>query len=202
MKLAVFGSTGGTGRLILTEALRRGHEVTAFARNAGALAGITGLAGIVEGDGREGDAAAAAVAGQDAVIMTVSGRGEPDVATDIARAVTAAMAAAGVARLVATSSYAMVATRPHVLAPLVRKVFGKALADQRSADEVIRAAGLDWTILRASRLSAAPATRPPRVSTGLFTRGPYRVPRAAYAKVLVDYAEAPVHVRETVNVTG
>jgi putative NADH-flavin reductase len=102
MKLAVFGSTGGTGRLILTEALRRGHEVTAFARNAGALAGITGLAGIVEGDGREGDAAAAAVAGQDAVIMTVSGRGEPDVATDIARAVTTAMAAAGVARLVAT----------------------------------------------------------------------------------------------------
>jgi hypothetical protein len=96
----------------------------------------------------------------------------------------------------------MVATRPYVLAPLVRKVFGKALADQRSADEVISDAGLDWTILRASRLTAAPATKPPRVSTSLFTHGPYSVPRAAYAKVLVDYAEAPVHVRETVNVTG
>jgi putative NADH-flavin reductase len=202
MKLGVFGSTGGTGRLILTEALRRGHEVTAFARNADALAGIQGLAGVVEGDGRYGDAVAAAVAGQGAVIMTVSGRGEPDVATGIARAVTAAMATAGVARLVATSSYAMVATRPYVLAPLVRKIFGKALIDQRSADEVIRATGLDWTILRASRLTAAPATRPPRVSTGLFVSGPYSVSRAAYANVLLDYAEAPVHVGETVNVTG
>ena len=28
MKIAVFGSTGGNGRLILTEAMRRGHEVT------------------------------------------------------------------------------------------------------------------------------------------------------------------------------
>jgi putative NADH-flavin reductase len=202
VKLAVFGSTGGTGRLILTEALRRGHEVTAFARNAGALAGIPGLAGVVEGDGRDGDAVAAAVAGQGAVIMTVSGRGEPDVATGIARAVTAAMATAGVARLVATSSYAMVATRPYVLAPLVRKIFGKALVDQRSADEVIRATGLDWTILRASRLTAAPATRPPRVSTGLFVSGPYSVSRAAYANVLLDCAEATVHVRETINVTG
>lgn len=202
MKLAVFGSTGGTGRLILTEALRRGHEVTAFARNADALRDISGLAGIVEGDGRDRDAAAAAVAGQDAVIITVSGRGEPDVATGIAQAVTAAMAASSVARLVATSSYAMVATRPYVLAPLVRKIFGKALVDQRSADEVISASGLDWTILRASRLTAAPATRPPRVSTALFTSGPYSVSRDAYANVLVDYAEVPVHVHETVNVTG
>ena len=40
MKIAVFGSTGGNGRLILDEAMRRGHEVTAFARRGGALAGV------------------------------------------------------------------------------------------------------------------------------------------------------------------
>ena len=34
MKLAIFGSTGGTGRHLVKQALEQGHSVTAFARNA------------------------------------------------------------------------------------------------------------------------------------------------------------------------
>ena len=94
----MFGSTGGTGRLILAGASRRGHEVTAFARRPGALAGVPGLAAVVEGDGRDQDLAAKAVSGQEAVIMTVSGRGQPGVVAAVARAVTAAMAGAGLQR--------------------------------------------------------------------------------------------------------
>lgn len=202
MKIAVFGSTGGNGRLILDEALRRGHEVTAFARRAEALAGATGLAAVVEGDGRDQADADKAVAGQDAVIMTVSGRGEPGVAPGIARAVIGAMAAHGVVRLVATSSYGIVATRPYVLAPLVRRVFRAAFADQHAADQVIEASDLDWTILRATRLTPGPASRPARLSTELFTTGPYSLARAAYAATLVDVAENDAHVRQVVNITG
>ena len=33
MKIIVFGATGGTGKLIVTQALAKGHTVTAFARN-------------------------------------------------------------------------------------------------------------------------------------------------------------------------
>ena len=36
MRFAVFGSTGGNGRLVLAEGVRHGHEVTAFARKASA----------------------------------------------------------------------------------------------------------------------------------------------------------------------
>ena len=202
MKIAVFGSTGGNGRLILDEAVRRGHEVTAFARRAGALAEVTGLAAVVQGDGRDRAGADKAVTGQHAVIMTVSGRGEPGVAPAIARAVTSAMAAHGVSRLVTTSSYGMVATRPYVLAPLVRRAFRAAFADQQAADQVIEASDLDWTILRATRLMSAPAGRPPRLSTELFTTGPYSLARAAYAATLVDLAENGTHVRRIVNITG
>jgi putative NADH-flavin reductase len=202
MKIAVFGSTGGNGRLILDEAVRRGHEVTAFARRAGALAEVTGLAAVVQGDARDRVGTDKAVAGQHAVIMTVSGRGQPGVAPAIARAVTSAMAAHGVSRLVTTSSYGMIATRPYVLAPLVRRAFRAAFADQHAADQVIEASDLDWTILRATRLVPAPAGRPPRLSTELFTTGPFSLARAAYAATLVDLAENGTHVRRVVNITG
>jgi uncharacterized protein YbjT (DUF2867 family) len=202
MRIAVFGSTGGNGRLILGEAVRRGHEVTAFARRAEALAGVTGLAAVIEGDGRDRAAVDKAVAGQQAVIMTVSGQGQPGVATGIATAVTAAMATSGVSRLVATSSYGMVATRPYVLAPLVRRIFGKAFTDQKAADQVIQASDLVWTILRATRLTRGSASRPTRQSTELFTSGPYSLARAAYVAALLDHAEASLHVRQIVNITG
>jgi hypothetical protein len=97
----------------------------------------------------------------------------------------------------------MVATRPYVMASLVRLLFGKAFADQRAADEVITASGLDWTIVRATRLvaSAAPDTSP-RLSTEHFAKGPWSLSHAAYASELLDLAQAGTYVRDTVNTTG
>jgi putative NADH-flavin reductase len=202
VKIAVFGSTGGNGRLVLAEGIRRGHEVTAFARDASALADVAGLANVVEGDGRERAAVEKAIAGQAAVIVTVSGRGGAEVISGIARTVTAAMESLGVSRLVAASAYGMVATRPYVVAGVVRRIFAKEFADQAAADLVIAASALDWTILRGTRLTARPAKGPGRRSTELFTTGPYSLPRAAFAAALVDLAQERATVRQIVNITG
>src|SRR5262249_10421312 len=112
MKIAVIGSTGPIGRLILQEATCRGHAVTAFARHAGALAGISGLANVVEGDGRDRAALERAVAGQNAVIDAVGSSGTPDAISAVARNVTEAMQAAGVQRLLANSAHRTHAKRP------------------------------------------------------------------------------------------
>jgi putative NADH-flavin reductase len=202
VKIAVFGSTGGNGRLVLAEGIRRGHEVTAFARDASALADVAGLAGVVEGDGRERAAVEKAIAGQAAVIVTVSGRGGAEVIAGIARTVTAAMESLGVSRLVAASAYGMVATRPYVVAGVVRRIFATEFADQAAADRVIASSELDWTILRGTRLTAKPARAPGRRSTELFTKGPYSLPRSAFAAALVDLAQDRATVRQIVNITG
>jgi 6-phosphogluconolactonase len=90
------------------------------------------------------------------VIITVSGRGEPDVVHDVALAVTSAMSEAGVTRLVAASSSAMIATKPRVVAGVVRRIFAEPFAepfaDQAAADAHIRITDLDWTVARATRL--------------------------------------------------
>jgi putative NADH-flavin reductase len=202
MRIAVFGSTGGNGRLVIAEGLRRGHQVTAFARRADALREQKGLTALIEGDGRDPAAVMKAVGGQEAVIMSVSGRGEADVAAAIARTVTSAMRAADVSRLVATSAYGIIATRPYVLASLVRRIFAKPFADQAAADRVIEASELDWTILRGTRLIEKPSTGRGRKSTELFTTGPYSVSRAVFASALVDLAEDRSYDRQFVNITG
>ena len=198
MKIAVIGSTGRSGRLILSEAARRGHEVTAFARSAAALDDTAGTLDIVEGDGRDRAALERAVAGQHAVIMVVSGR---DV-VDVARKLTESMEVVGVSRLVSTSAYGMVAKRPYVLASLVRGIFRTTFADQLAADRVIEGSGLDWTILRATRLTNRTGRRSARLSTDLFTSGPYSLSRVAFANALLDVAENQFHSHEILNITG
>jgi hypothetical protein len=61
---------------------------------------------------------------------------------------------------------------------------------------------VDWTILRATRLTRQPASRPPRLSAQLFTKGPYSLSRRAYAAALVDEAENSADVRHIINITG
>lgn len=201
MRIVVFGSTGGNGRLILREALRRRHDVTAFARRAGALDSVSGLAAVVEGDARDPVPVEKAIAGQQAVIMTVRAR-EDHMLARIARTVINAMDSLGVSRLVATSAYGMVATHPYVLASIVRRVFAKEYVEQLAADRVIQTSDLEWTILRATRLTNAPAKRPGSLSTELFTHGPYSLSRSVYAAALLDLAENHAYTHQIVNITG
>ena len=202
MRIAVFGSTGGNGRLILSEAIRRGHAVTAFARRAHALDDVAGLNAVVEGDATDPAAVGKAIAGQQAVIVTVRAREQERILARVARTVTTAMESLGVSRLVATSAYGMVATHPYVLASIVRRIFASEYADQSAADRVIVASDLEWTIARATRLINAPAKGPGRLSTDLFTEGPFSLPRSLYAARLVDLAESHAYARQFVNISA
>jgi hypothetical protein len=160
------------------------------------------VAHVVEGDARDTDSASKAIAGQDAVIVTVSGRREPDVVRDVAVSVTAAMSALGVTRLVFTSAYGLVATRPLVAATLVRRILAKPFADQLAGDVVVQASDLDWTIARATRLKAGPAPDAPRASLELFAKGPFSVTRGAWTSFLLDLAENGSYRHQIVNLTA
>src|SRR5437667_12802452 len=74
-RIAVIGSTGRTGKLVLAEGLRRGYALTAFTRRPAELAGMDGLSPVVKGDGRKSDDVRRAVQAQDAVISIVAPEG-------------------------------------------------------------------------------------------------------------------------------
>lgn len=67
MKIALIGPTGFVGSAVLTEALSRGHAVTALSRTPAKLAPQTGLTA-VQADATDPAQVATAVAGTDAVV--------------------------------------------------------------------------------------------------------------------------------------
>ena len=72
MKLLIFGSTGGTGRELVKQALDQGHSVMAYARNPDKIGNIQHSSlKIIYGDVLDPDAVEGAVAGQEAIFITI-----------------------------------------------------------------------------------------------------------------------------------
>ena len=70
MKIALIGATGNVGQRVTAEALRRGHEVIAIARDVSTLEPQDGVTP-VQADLNDKAAIAQAIAGADAVVLSV-----------------------------------------------------------------------------------------------------------------------------------
>ncbi|MBK7181295.1 MAG: NAD(P)H-binding protein [Chloroflexi bacterium] len=71
MKITIFGSTGGTGKELVNQALAAGHEVTVYVRNPAKLTGLQDRVMVVQGNLEDRDAIGEAVAGAEAVISAL-----------------------------------------------------------------------------------------------------------------------------------
>ena len=205
MNIAVIGSTGRTGRLVLDEGIHRGHAMTAFTRRPGELAGVEGLRAVVSGDGRHPEDVRRAVSGQDAIISIVvsEGRGPTSVMSEVARNLIEEMRTAGVRRLVAVSVYAIQGRRPWIAINLVRWILRKPFADFGRMERAIAGSGLEWTNVRPPYLTNGPATDRVRIEAGRedFAHGPYHISRGDLAATLLDLAANSHHVGEIVLVS-
>lgn len=186
MNVVVFGASGRTGRIIVDQALAKGHAVTAFVR--------THLEGMehpklrmVTGDVLDQDAVDAAVAGQQAVVSAIgprTSRPETICSESIARIIEA-MKRQGVARLLCITS----ADEPEASAlfgGLVRPLFLKHVyADKELQEGAVFKSGLDWTIVRPSILRDAPRAGGYRLAIGNTPRGGWKVSRADLADFIV-----------------
>lgn len=74
MKLVIFGATGGTGHLLMEQALQQGHTVTAFARNPARVRVNHSNLRVVKGDIGDASSVESAIAGHDAVLSALGVR--------------------------------------------------------------------------------------------------------------------------------
>ena len=160
MRLAIFGSTGGTGRELVRLALEAGHDVTAFARTPAKLGATHERLRIIQGDVADPARVAEAVEGADAVLSTLHpDRRAPRSFVAGTRHIVAACRSHGVRLLVVTTGAGIRAPedRPQavdrVFAVALRLVARPMLEASRAGMDEVRRSGLDWTIARAPRLT-------------------------------------------------
>lgn len=186
-KILVLGSTGGSGRAIVAEALARGHAVTAFARNPDKASDFGSAVAVKIGDVQDAAAVEAAVAGHDTVISTLGiRRGTPVCAVGVGNAI-AAMKKHGARRLIALSAYGTGDSRHGFYGWMLNTVAKGITLDKIEMERQMAASGLDWTSVRPPILTTGPRTGNFRVlppTTAL--RGFKRISRADVAAYMID----------------
>lgn len=200
MKIALIGASGQAGSRLLAELSRRGHTVTAIARNPAKIASLPGVTAVA-GDIEDTDALAQLLRGHDAVISSVHfSASNPD-------KLLAAVKAAGVRRYYVVGGAGSLEVAP-----------GKLLLDTPEFPAIYRAEaqggldflnklkaedGLDWTFLSPSAVFA-PGERTGNFRLGkdqlLTNENGSNISFEDFAVALVDEIEKPAHVRQRFTV--
>lgn len=191
-KVLVLGASGGTGRLVVADALSRGHQVTALVRSPDKV-DLKG-ARIVAGDARDEASLRNALAGQDAVVSALGTPASPfrEVTTlsSATRALIAAMKAESVSRLVAITGIGAGNSAGHGGFLFDRLIFplllARVYADKNRQEALIRNSALDWVLVRPAVLNNKPGRGSVRAIEDLSGFHGGTIAREDVARFVVD----------------
>lgn len=160
MNVIVFGATGSVGRHLVAQALQQDHRVTAFARHADSLEIEHDKLIKLAGDVLDPAAVEAALAGQDAVMITLGAGRKGGVRAQGTRNIVAAMQRRGLGRLICQSTLGAGDSRQQLNFFWKRIMFGlllrPAYLDHQLQEALVRESGLDWTIVRPAAFTDGP----------------------------------------------
>lgn len=204
MRIAILGATGRVGSRIVDEALRRGHTVTAIARQTATLADRPGLARLDADITDVADTAklAPALAGHDALVSAVRfAQAGPEPLLGLARQ-------AGIQRVLVVGGAGSLQVAPGVQlvdTPTFPELYkAEALAGRDFLNALRAEEELDWTFLSPSAL-LEPGERTGSYRVGkdaLLTdaNGNSWISMEDFAVALVDELERHAHSRERFTV--
>ncbi|SEL26468.1 NAD(P)-dependent oxidoreductase [Haloferax larsenii] len=166
MRITVFGASGRTGVPFVRQAVARGHDVVAFVRSADRFPVTDESVTVVEGDAYEGTGVRDAVRDADAVVSVLgqTKSGPDDLLTVGGDTVVAAMRDEGVSRYVTLVGAGVrkdgesVSLSGKVMGTLLKVLAGEVLDDATEHVRRVRASDLEWTVVRAPRLTDGDAT--------------------------------------------
>lgn len=169
MKIIIFGATGFSGRAILEEAIKQGHEVTILVRDASKIQNRYNNINIVEGNVLDPEAVAFVLHHQEAVIqcLGVGGKGDGRPTTfisDATNVIVNEMQKKNIKRLIAMSNVGAgnsVAFQPwffnKIILPFFMKWLKVIIDDKNRMEPIIMNSNLDWTIVRCPNIVDKPA---------------------------------------------
>jgi putative NADH-flavin reductase len=208
MNFVVFGASGGTGQEIIKQALDQGHEVTAIVRDAAKLAIRDSKLHIIEADVlKDYPAITSAIAGKDAIICALGVANSLKSAGLIAGGLAAIMPAAkkhDVRRLILISAFGVGdSSRNAPLVPrlMYRLLLGDIYRDKKAGEDIVKASGLNWTIVHPVMLTDGPRTGTYRSGERLELRGIPKVSRADVAHFVLMQITDKTFLRKTAAIS-
>ncbi len=169
MKVIIFGATGFSGRAILSEALKQGHEVTILVRDAAKVQSKHKNLMVVEGNVLNPETVARVLQNQEVVIqcLGVGGKGDGKPTTfisDATKVIVEEMQKQKIKRLIAMSNVGAgnsIAFQPWFFTQIILPYFMKWLKviidDKNRMEPIIMNSHLDWTIVRCPNIVDKPA---------------------------------------------
>lgn len=203
MKIAIFGGTGRTGYLFVRQALTDGHELKVLARSPEKLPAHDNLQ-VITGSVTDTNNIEETIAGAEAVVSFLGhGKDSPrDLLTTALREVVRTMEKAHVRRLVVMSGAAVEDEhdKPGTADKVIRWLMGtfakSVLFDAREAAKIVADSNLDWTVVRAPRLTNSAGEEEVHVGylgeKGISTQ----VSRADVARKILEIVQTDTWVRE------
>jgi putative NADH-flavin reductase len=208
MRLAIFGATGGTGLELTRQALEKGHSVRVLLRNPNRMPLSNDNMRIVLGSVLDHESVVKTILGSDAVLSCL-GQGtnllrNTHVVSVGTHLIMSVMKEQGVRRLVVESASG--AGESIAQASLFQRLIFSTLLhapyeDKNLMEPDVKASGLEWTILRPTRLTNGQRTGRYTVSVGTAPRT-FSVTRADVATVMLRSAEEGLWIGEAPTVTA
>ena len=201
MKMIVFGSTGGTGRSFVQQALNSGHVVTAFARTPSKLEIEHERLNVVQGDALNEKEVRQAVAGQEVVVSYLGSEGlkAKDTLARMTGNIIIAMEEEGIKRILYVASAGIYKEIPGLTGWMSQQILKNVLEDHRKAVNLMIASNTDYTIARPMRLMDGDLTKQYRTSESV-PKGGKKINRSDVAHFLLHSLEEGNHIKSTIGI--
>ncbi|MDU8929844.1 NAD(P)-binding oxidoreductase [Alisedimentitalea sp. MJ-SS2] len=210
MKVIVFGATGSIGRLAVKQLLTDGYDVTAFARRPERMDDLSNpRLTLAKGDATDAATVANTIAGHDAVVVTL-GAGASRKSTIRSQGtlnVIQGMHQHGVRRLICQSTLGAHESWANLNFFWKRIMFGALLRpvflDHELQENLVRASGLDWTIVRPSAFNDKSPIGRFKIGFGPSERRlTLKIARRDVAAFLARQLSEPVWLRRAVGISN
>jgi putative NADH-flavin reductase len=208
MKLLILGATGATGLQVVSQAVERGHTVTAFVRNAGPLEKFGNRVAVVRGNLLESAELGQVLNGQEAVLSAFGPRlpiakADADLLQRFAIALTTGMQVAGVRRVVIESTAFLFKDALFPPAHLFGRLFFPGVVrDATEMENIVSKSGLDWTLVRPPELTNKPFTGKYRTKIGHLPRFGFNISRADVADFMIKASENHASIQKIIGLAN
>ncbi|WP_428742779.1 NAD(P)-dependent oxidoreductase [Tenacibaculum sp.] len=208
MKIIVFGATGSVGMEIVKQALKQGHEVTAFVRNPNKLqVEKSSNLQLFKGDIANAESVKKAVQNQEAVLCAI-GDGKVGEIRDIGtKNIVEAMEKTNVKRLICQTTLGMGDSYNNLNFIWKHIMFGfllkKAFHDHKLQEQHILNSDLNYTIVRPSAFTDGGITQNYKKGfDGSFKKLNLKISRADVAYCMLEVLNKNKSIKEAISISN